>query len=178
MDETFYRFRGYKAPKTPIQRERPRHILVSELLARGFTPKEVAALTGYSQLRIYFLQQQPWIQQRIVMRIEKSVESALKEFLDREVVRSLEVVKEIRDNPEVRAADRLAAAQAILDRRFGRPSQPIVSIEKPVEKMSAEELEQEVRRLAGACGQHDPSGLADLENESTGPTDTPGPGNS
>lgn len=147
----FYRLHDVQAHTR--KRELPRHVIIAELLARGFNQKEAAALAGCSRENISQLKRNPWFQERVVMAIERNIDQELKEFLDKEVLNSLEVVRRIRDDPSVRAADRLAAAQAILDRRFGRPSQPIVSIEKPVERMSAEELEKEVARILESTGQ-------------------------
>lgn len=129
-----------------LERERPVHRLMAELTAQGYNAVEVAKFTDYDPVYVRRILKQPFVRDRIVKTIKKSVQDEMKEFLEAEVLPSLRTLKTVRDNPTARGTDKISASNALLDRFLGKPVQPIDNNAKPVSELSDEQLKAEVER--------------------------------
>lgn len=114
-------------PSTPISKnlDNPLIEIVATMLASGRNKKEIAKATGREYGTIARISNQPFTKQRVRDLLRANGQDGIKAFLTGEVLGSLETFVEIRDNPEARSADRLSAANALLDRALGKPTQHI-----------------------------------------------------
>jgi len=105
-----------------ILQERPEHITIAYLMAAGRTRSEISKITGYAVATLSQLVRQPWFKTRLKEITESVGTDMVKAFLQGEVLPSLEVLRNVRDNPDERGATRVAAANSILDRFMGKPT--------------------------------------------------------
>ena len=117
-----------KLPFYENKQERPAHRLMLELAAKGYDVKEIAQRTGYTTVCVNNILRQPALQSTLVKDIRKTVtedEQVVKIIRDN-VVKAVNALASIIDGGDgVRASDRIAAAEALLCRRYGKPNQPI-----------------------------------------------------
>lgn len=149
-----------------ILHEKPVHRLMEEMLSKGHTIEEIAQFTGYTRERVGVILRQPWAQQYIVKNIQRSVQDEIKEFLESEVMPSLKVLTDLRDNAEIPAAVRQSSAVALIDRLMGKPNQPITTQVAEPSKLTNDELSKRVSSILG-------SRVADTPG--VGPTDEDSP---
>ena len=105
-----------------ILEEKPVHLTVAYLLAAGRTRKEISATTGIGLATISSLTRQPWFVKRLKEITEASGKDMVRAFLEGEVVTSLEVLRDIRDDESQKGPTRVAAANSLLDRFLGKPT--------------------------------------------------------
>ena len=120
---------NHKAPYHVNQKERPRHRLMLELAAKGYDNKEIAEITGKSAVNVNNALRQPHSQQTLVNAIRErvSADEQVVEVIRTNVVKAVETLAEIMDDGDAKNSDRIAAAEALLNRRYGKPNQPINS---------------------------------------------------
>lgn len=134
-------------PTVFAKKETPLKRRMAELCMKGFTTKQIADLVERSPATVSNALRQPAARTRMINLMRNEVQDELRAFLDQEVMPSLEVIRDIRDDPNNKAEVRQSAAVHLLDRRLGRPTQPIAEVEKPVDQLSSKEMEEEVRKL-------------------------------
>jgi hypothetical protein len=110
-----------RLPARTIMTEKPIHTAIAYMLAAGRTRKEVAAATGVSESGISDLLAQPWFCKRLKEIADAGGRDMVKSFFECEVIPSLEVLREIRDNPQAKDAARIAAVNSLLNRGLGLP---------------------------------------------------------
>lgn len=103
----------------------PRLELVATLMASGKTRKEIAEILGIAYSTVINLSNQPYVRTRMTSLLKENGGNVVKAFLNGQVMSSVETLVEIRDGASNRPADRAAAANAILDRALGKPTQHI-----------------------------------------------------
>jgi len=133
-------------PITFLKSEKPAHRLMAEMSAQGYSIREIAEYTGYTEHHISNVLRQPAMRAHTLKTIEKTVQDQIKDFLEGEVLPSLKKLVAVRDNEMARPADQLAASNSILDRYLGKPVQPITENQKPPSELTDEQLRQEVER--------------------------------
>ena len=101
--------------------EKAVHTTIAYLMAAGRTRKEIAGLVGMSGAAISEIVRQPWFQTRLKEITDAAGTDMVKAFLHGEVIPSLEVLRDIRDNCDEKGATRVTAANSILDRFMGKP---------------------------------------------------------
>lgn len=116
------RLHGDSISEHSIIAEKPIHRMMVYLSASGASVEDIAAQTGYSTPAIYQVLRQPWARQRLVQILNETGRDRVKHFLTNEVVPSLDVLREVRDNKQARESARIAAANSILDRALGKPT--------------------------------------------------------
>ena len=79
--------------------------------------------------------------------VKRTVKDEMAEFLDSELMPSLKLMREIRDDATARPADRLAAAEKLADRRLGKSVQPFTTSDKRPEQMTKAELAEQAARV-------------------------------
>lgn len=137
-----------------VIQEKPIHRRFVDLQLQGYTPTEIAKLTGFSMQWVSQVLKQPFARQRFIQESKKTVQEEMKEFLEAEVLPSLQALKKVRDDDHVRAADKISASNSLLDRFLGKPVQPIAENQKPPSELSDEELRKQVEaELAQAAKQ-------------------------
>jgi hypothetical protein len=108
--------------QSTIMDEKPVHLTVAYLLASGRTRKEISAVTGLTLTTLSSLTRQPWFVARLKEITEAAGKDMVRSFLEGEVVTSLEVLRDLRDDQEQKGPTRLAAANSLLDRFLGKPT--------------------------------------------------------
>jgi hypothetical protein len=108
--------------QSTILDEKPVHLTVAYLLASGRTRKEISAVTGLTLTTLSSLTRQPWFVARLKEITEAAGKDMVRSFLEGEVVTSLEVLRDLRDDQEQKGPTRLAAANSLLDRFLGKPT--------------------------------------------------------
>ena len=128
--------------------ERPQHVTMAYLLAAGRTRSEIAQVLGLNQAHISIIVRQPWFQKRLKAITEAAGKDMVKQFLDGEVLPSLETLRSIRDDGSQRGATRVAAANSILDRFMGKPVAHIESKTNLNIHTAADTVDQVQRELS------------------------------
>lgn len=144
------------------QVESPAHRRMAELAVQGFSQKEIAGLMGFNVNTVRDILCQPHARAHIVNAAKRPLQEELMEFLDAELMPSLQTMKGLRDDPTAKPSERLAAAKELADRRLGRPTQPFAQKDKAPCEMSMEELEAEVKEIIesnGRAKETSPAGL-------------------
>lgn len=141
--------------RVPIQHENPRHRLAIMLKARGMSHKEIAERLGYTPVMMSILFQQKWAQDRVLKEINDAGRPELQTIFESAAVDSALALIRERDSTVNKSADRISAADKLLDRFLGKPAQTVkqeVTVNKgDIEEVDRElaELEREERRLRG-----------------------------
>lgn len=118
---------NHTAPYHVNKKERPAHRLMLELAAKGFTNKEIAETVGKTTVNVNNALRQPHSQQTLVNSIRErvSADEQVVEVIRSNVVKAVSTLAEIMDNDDAKNSDRIAAAEALLNRRYGKAVQPI-----------------------------------------------------
>jgi hypothetical protein len=116
---------GDRGPNQTLNREQPVHVLMCYMLASGKTPKEVAEATGYAEASVKLIAKQPWFRKRFLRITSEAGKNQVESFLAGETLSSLETLVLIRDSDKAPGATRIAAANSILDRALGKPTQKV-----------------------------------------------------
>jgi hypothetical protein len=147
---------GDRPPNLAIKTERPEHRIIVYLKARGLNNQEIADRTGYGYQWICQIVRQPWFRQRFVEECQAAGLDQVKQFLEGEVIPSLEVLRDIRDNDEAKDASRVVAANSLLDRFLGKPVARVetesVSSGLDDARATVDELEKQVANLRAQNG--------------------------
>lgn len=140
-------FHNAKPPSLEIIEEKPEHRLMVFLKAQGLTNGELAERMNYSHAQVSQITRQPWWRARFAEECKIAGRDAIEAFLKGEALPSLEALVEIRDNPEEKGSARVAAANSILDRAFGKPTQHIKTEKLPSGLEAQKELVDIQREL-------------------------------
>jgi hypothetical protein len=142
--------RGTKPPLWDLERESPWHRAAAFCFALGASAREVARRLGKSEPAVQNLLRQPWFQGEVTAIMAEYGHRDVATLFAAEQYNSLATLVEIRDNPKVPAAARIASARDILDRALGKPTQRIEAVGMPVSSDPVAEvaqLSEEISRL-------------------------------
>ncbi len=116
-----------KAPYYHVQQEKPHHRVFLELSAKGYTVKEIAEQTGFTPVCVNNILRQPHVQQHLVNEIRDiySVDEQVVTLIKDNILVAVETLATIMKDPKSKGSDRIASAQAFLERRYGKANQPI-----------------------------------------------------
>lgn len=153
------RFYNDTRPTFGLAHEKPEHRIMLMLKAQGFSNKEIATITGYEQAHVSIILRQPWARQRLLDLINKEGKNAISEVIRGECANSVFTLVELRDDAESETV-RLGAANALIDRYLGKPTQHIESrnettvTHKDVSRLDDEiaATQREIERLQGVQG--------------------------
>lgn len=149
------RLEGDTLPSTFILKEKPEHRIVIYLKAQGLSNKEIARRIGYQESWVAQILRQPWARARLVKEIGEQGRDAIASLLQGTVEDSLFTLIDIRDSKDAKAADRVAAANSLLDRFLGKPTQ---RVETKTEELGRVEdvakLESEITLLEKEIERH------------------------
>lgn len=130
-----------------IKTEKAWHRRAVDLSIQGFEIKEICNLLGYGRGQVETVLKQPWAQERIIESSKKSVMEEMKEFLEAEVMPSLTLIKQIRDDVSIKAEIRSDQATKLLNRFLGKEVQPMTTVAKEEVQMTNDELAKEAKRI-------------------------------
>lgn len=118
-------FFNAKDPQMAIQSEKPEHRRVILMAAHGMDKKSIAEATGYKPSYVSVILRQPWARAMLSEILGNEASAMHTQFLQRQVLPSLMVCADIRDDENAPVAVRLAAANSLIDRARGKPTQHI-----------------------------------------------------
>ena len=125
-------------PAYELQHEKYEHRVIAYMKAQGLNDKEIAERTGLSPVTIGYVKKQPWFEKLVLTEIHKHGDAAL-EFLAQETLEAAKRLVDIARNAE-NDETRRKANNDILDRKYGKPNQPVALTQKRAEEMSDDEL--------------------------------------
>lgn len=149
-----------------VDQERPYHRVILEMVGAGYTYTEVAKFTGRSNVTVANICKQPWAREFFIKKASKNVKDEIQELLKQEVVPSLKTLVAVRDNPIARSADKITAANSLLDRFLGKPTQHLSVDEKKPTEMTDDELRTAVEKELSGERSEPANGLPPVPSKS------------
>lgn len=144
-------FFGQREPFVAIQHEQAHHRHIVDLKAQGFTNREIASMTGFSEVMVSNTVRQPWALERLANGVNAIRERTIVRMSE-EVGRSFEKLIELRDDPGTPPAVIRGMCESHLDRIFGKATQPIaVTNDRDFDKISDEELAKMLPPTSGTA---------------------------
>lgn len=147
---------GDRPPNLRIKAEKPEHRIVLFLKGQGLSNNEIAERTGYTYPWISQLLRQPWARKRLVEEITASGRDAVTDIIKSAAEDSVWTLIAERDNDNAKPSERISAANSLLDRFLGKPTQKVEQTIKtgPLDTLADTERElamlaQEEARLMG-----------------------------
>lgn len=148
---------GQPTPRLALQKEQPEHRIIITLKAKGMSNKEIAEITRYSAIQVGTVLRQPWARERLVKELQLAGRDAIADILAGAAQDSVYTLIEERDNEAAKPSDRIAAANSLLDRFLGKPTQRVETdnvhrnVTGDVAEIDRElrTLEEEEKRLVG-----------------------------
>lgn len=138
-------------PHEVVLSEKPEHRMILYLKLNGRTTKEISELTGYTTVWVRQITRQPWFRKKFTEEAKTAGLDAVEKFLEGEVMESLEVIRDLRDDRRQKGNTRLAASNALLDRFLGKPTQKVVTdnTHRNVDEITAEgsAIDSELRQI-------------------------------
>lgn len=108
-----------------IKAEQPHHRLMVLMRARGFSTNEIASELGYTASTVSIALRQPWARQLLVDILQKEGLDGVHDLLKAELVPSVLRLVDERDNDEAKPSERISAANSLIDRFLGKPTQRV-----------------------------------------------------
>lgn len=139
---------GWKPPQYVLQQEKFEHRIIAHLKAEGRTNTEIAEMTGLSLTTINYIVKQPWVEPLVLEIIHKKGGDKVEIFLNELVMPALETFKETLDDPTASKRDKITVANSILDRKYGKPNQPmsVVHSKQDPSQLTDDELRDIAKR--------------------------------
>lgn len=120
-------FRGID-PANQRKYEKYEHRIIAELKAAGRTNQEICEITGYCATSIASIVKLPWVKQFIMDEIHRHGGQQVVDYMTEHAMPAAKaVVQGFMDEDMPRARDRVAAANSLLDRLYGKANQNIVT---------------------------------------------------
>lgn len=116
-----------KGPNVMLQQERPIMRMAVELTAKGYKPDEIAARLNVTRGTVINWLRQPSINEKVPGEIRRvmGADEEVVEIIKDNVAKAVQALCDIALDPDEKASSRIAAANSLLDRRYGKPNQPI-----------------------------------------------------
>lgn len=111
---------GAKPAYQAIKREKPEHRLMLWLKLNGHSTKEIASVTGYTDVHIRTICKQPWFIDAFCKLSTEAGKDAVQTYLEGEVMPALQRTVSLAQDSKIDAV-KLAANREILDRFLGKP---------------------------------------------------------
>lgn len=149
-------YHGQKAPYHTLKREQPQHREIALLKAQGLTNKEIADCTGYSPVTIAYVTKQPWAVDLIIQEQRSAGRNGVQRALQQIALPAVEKLIELMEDTTIQSKTpdtTRKAANDLLNRIYGMPSQSIIHSEKvELDKMTDQELADFVAKGRGVHG--------------------------
>ncbi len=116
-----------KAPQYERQQEQAWHRTAMEMAAKGFTAREIAERLGCTAVTVQDILRQKQYQQTQVDIIRRNAteDDKVYETVRETVHEAVQTLASIIRDREISPAYRIAACKEMLDRRYGKPNQPV-----------------------------------------------------
>lgn len=134
-----------RKPAYTLKAERPEHRIVVMLKAAGHSNVEIANVTGYSTTQICYIVKQDWAKKQILEEIEKAGREPVLQMMRVDAMEAYQRIRNLAENAASEEVQR-KCNESILDRVFGKASQPITITEKPAAELSDDELARLAQR--------------------------------
>lgn len=112
-------------PHYLIKHQRPEHRVMILLKAQGNSNKEIAQTLGVSAVSVANVLKQPWARKQLLEEINKAGRNEVIQVFKGAALDVAEAVVGIVNDPEARDSDKISASNLILDRLFGKATQPM-----------------------------------------------------
>lgn len=109
------------------QKESPMHRMMVLLRAKGSTTKEIARAVGCTAANVQQILRQPWARKRLMTLVMEKGMLGVDKLLEGAIPDSIMTWIEVRDDPDTPPATKIAAAEKIVDRYLGKPTQRVES---------------------------------------------------
>lgn len=116
---------GGDNPNFAVLHEKPEHRMMLILKGQGCSNQEIAKQLGYGYNWVCQVVRQPWFKRAFIEMAANAGKDKVEALLDSEKLNSLDTLIEVRDDTKAKGSERVAAANAILDRAFGKPVQHV-----------------------------------------------------
>jgi len=137
-------FFNVKQPTMILQSENPTHRLMCYLKAQGLSNREIALRTDKSEPWVSQVLRQPWARKRIAEEMQASGRDAIETVITAAAEDSVYKLIELRDEAKQQNVQ-LAAANALLDRFLGKPTQKVESeVKTTIQSTDVAELQNEL----------------------------------
>lgn len=122
-----------------VQKEKPAHRIIAYMAASGATPQRIADETGYGVQQVRILLNQDWMKAHIALLIHETFNDDISGLLKAGAVDALMTIRNL-STESLNEKVRLSAAQDLLDRYRGKPTQFIHSSHSEVPQDPSEEI--------------------------------------
>lgn len=129
-------------PANERKYEKYEHRIIAELKSAGKTNQEICEITGYCATSISAITKLPWVKQFIMDEIHRRGGQQVIDYMSQNAMPAAKTVVEgFMDEEMPRGRDRVAAANSLLDRLFGKANQNITTHKgADLSKVTDEEL--------------------------------------
>lgn len=122
-----------------VQKEKPAHRIIAYMAASGATPQRIADETGYCVQTVRILLNQDWMKAHIALLIHENFNDDISGLLKAGAVDALMTIRNL-STESMNEKVRLSAAQDLLDRYRGKPTQYIHSSSSDVPADPTDEI--------------------------------------
>jgi predicted transcriptional regulator len=136
-------FFNAKEPNLAIKTESPKHRLICYLKSQGLSNHEIALKVGVTPQWVSQIVRQPWARKVIAEEMRAAGRDALTTIIEAAAEDSVYKLIEVRDDEKAPKNVQLAAANSLLDRYLGKPTQKIES-EVTKKSVDVDELQAEL----------------------------------
>lgn len=137
-----------REPQHVLQTEQPKHREVVILAMQGMDNKEIASRVGYSSPAVGYILKQPWALEYMSKNMHERGMGKVETLLKGAVATAVERLITEMDSPKASPAVRIAAADKILDRFYGRAAQPIIHTKgENLDNLTDAQIEQRLGEL-------------------------------
>lgn len=134
-------------PSLAIQHEQPKHRLICYLKAQGLSYKEIGERVQAAPGWVAQVVRQPWAKVLIYEEIQKAGAAVLEKLLESSALDSIHKLIDIRDDIAAPKHVQLQAANSLLDRYLGKPTQK-VETEITHKSVNVEEIQRELEQTS------------------------------
>lgn len=127
-----------------LKKEKPEHRIIVLLKAQGYSNKEIAERMGMTSVAVGYILRQPWCRERLLAEINSSGRDAVNELLRGAVADAVLTLIDVAQNGK--PSERVTAANSVLDRYYGKPTQR-VETDNTHHFATVEELDRQIKSL-------------------------------
>jgi hypothetical protein len=139
--------------------EKPEHRVIVYLKAQGLSNSEVANKTGFTKAWVGQICRQPWFRLRLVQELKEAGLNQVDKVLRGAALDSVFTIIDIRDDPTAPKAVRRQAADSLLDRFLGKPTQRIESEERSTSSAEISAVDEQLREIDKQLEQPSPAAV-------------------
>ena len=148
---------NFSTPAYSPKKERFEHRMIAYIKATqpGLTNREIGARVGLHEVTVAYLMRQPYMELAIMEEIKKAFDPAL-QLLQNETFSAAQRLIEISRTAENEETKR-KANNDILDRKYGKPNQPMSMVKKEANQYTDQELVDMINKAQGMAAMPQPN---------------------